>query len=351
MKIAITADLHLRRKDETPERYLALESILREIKERAVNTLIIAGDLFDRDFSNYSDFDSLCREYLDLKIIAIPGNHDYQIERRFFSSPNIEVISKPQLIDFEGVKGILIPYSFAKSLDEALVEYFHQQSQLSQWILIAHGDYITSSRVIDQYETGLYMPLTHSTINRLLPRRVFLGHIHKPSNFGKVFYPGSPCSINVTETGKRRFIIYDTYTDTVEEIYLSSQKLYFIESLLLTPYNENEEILKDEIEEMVKGWGLTDSETKRVSLRLSLKGYTSDFEKTVNSIRSIIESYGISLFENQIETSELKLLRQAEPERIFLFEKIRESIEELNFESFKTNKEKVLEKAMELIFH
>lgn len=41
MKLAITADVHLRTKNETPERFNALEKIFQQIKDRDISTLII----------------------------------------------------------------------------------------------------------------------------------------------------------------------------------------------------------------------------------------------------------------------------------------------------------------------
>lgn len=350
MKVAITADLHLRRKDETPDRYDALVSIINECIERSIGTLIIAGDLFDRDFSSYSDFDSLCKEYPQLRFLIIPGNHDHQIERRFFCSANIEVVKVSKLIDFEGVEALLIPYSFDSSLDEALVDFFEKNRKPDKWILIGHGDYITKLRDLDLYESGLYMPLTKSAIVRESPMRVFLGHIHKPSNFGRVLYPGSPCGLDITETGRRRFIVYDTKSDTFEEIYLSSQRIFQIESLLITPFDDDEEALRRKIDGTIKNWALSISELERVTLRLTLKGFTEDLKRTEERVREIFESYGVSIYGDEIDTSGLKPLKKAEPERLFLLERVLKTIEEIDLSRFLANREKIIEKTVELIF-
>lgn len=57
MKIAITADAHLRGRLETPERYVALENIFEQCQKEDVKKVLILGDLFDRDFNNYHDLD------------------------------------------------------------------------------------------------------------------------------------------------------------------------------------------------------------------------------------------------------------------------------------------------------
>ena len=62
MKIAITADIHLKTKEETPGRWDALSNILDIMLSENINTLIIAGDLFDKESQNYSDFDKFCNK-------------------------------------------------------------------------------------------------------------------------------------------------------------------------------------------------------------------------------------------------------------------------------------------------
>ena len=41
MKLAITADVHLRSFEETPERYLALEDIFKQAKAEKAETVLI----------------------------------------------------------------------------------------------------------------------------------------------------------------------------------------------------------------------------------------------------------------------------------------------------------------------
>ena len=72
MKIAITADVHLRTEGEHPERYAALENILEQTRDIDIKHLIIAGDLFDTEFQNYSEFETLCTKYDDLDLFIIP---------------------------------------------------------------------------------------------------------------------------------------------------------------------------------------------------------------------------------------------------------------------------------------
>ncbi|MCX7988862.1 MAG: metallophosphoesterase family protein [Thermodesulfovibrio sp.] len=351
MKIALTADVHLKRTEETPERYKALENILYQLKIRGIDNLIIAGDLFDKDFYNYSEFDRLCKDFSNIKLTIILGNHDYRINSRFFTASNIEVIDDIKIKELDGLATVLIPYDATKSIDEILSEYNHVQKIPERWILIGHGDYITGNRELNHYEPGIYMPLTTKSIIRYNPLKVFLGHIHKPSNFGRVFYPGSPCGLDITETGKRKFLIYDTKLDSVEEVFVSTEKIYFNESIIMLPFEEEALFLKRCFDGMIKNWGLSKDELNNVVLRLSIKGYVNDLKETMNLLLNILSSLGINLYDKDgLDLSGIKVLKDLEVDRLYLLERIQEKIENLNISKFYVSREKILEKAMELIF-
>lgn len=351
MKIAITADVHLKTKEETSERYSALENILYQLKALGVNNLFIAGDLFDKDLTNYTDFERLCKNYPQIKLNIICGNHDYGISSRFFTASNVEIIESTQLREIDGLTIVLIPYVSIKSIDEVLSEFFQSQNIPERWILIAHGDYITGNRELNSYEPGIYMPLTTKSIIRYNPLKVFLGHIHKPSKFGRVFYPGSPCGLDITETGKRSFILYDTKLDSVEEVFVSTEKIYFDESIIMLPFEDETLFLRRKFDEIIKNWGVSKDELNKVVLRLSLRGYTYDLKKTESTLLRITSLLGINLYNKDgLDLSGIKTLNELEEDRIYLLKRIQKKIENLNTSSFYVSKERILEKSMELVF-
>ena len=77
MKIAITADCHLN--PNYLERRDILKKIFEEINSRKIDKLFILGDLFDRAQQNYSEFDALLKEFPNIEVYLIPGNHDYNV--------------------------------------------------------------------------------------------------------------------------------------------------------------------------------------------------------------------------------------------------------------------------------
>jgi len=91
MNIAITADVHLPAGENHPERYSALVNILDSLVKQDITKLIIAGDLFDKDCSDYSRFEEVCRRYPQIGIHIIPGNHDPDISRSVIVGENIRI--------------------------------------------------------------------------------------------------------------------------------------------------------------------------------------------------------------------------------------------------------------------
>jgi len=350
MKVAITADVHLKAKNEAPERFNALQNIFQQIKERQINNLIIAGDLFDKEFYNYSEFDLLCKEFSEINVFVIPGNHDYSIENKFFTSLNISIFTKAEIKEIGNLPILFIPYEQGKSIDEVLSEIYYKEKLPEKWVLIGHGDYITGNRELNPYEPGFYMPLTSKTVNKFNPLRVILGHIHKPFEYGKVIYPGSPCGLDITETGKRQFIIYDTKSDHTEKAFVDNDRIYFIESLLVFPFDEQLKFLKNKIDQMIKDWQITQEELKKIKLRIILYGFTEQNLKILTeNIKKIIFNKGVSS-EIDIDISQINLLKDYEIERLLLLNKIKEKIDQIDLDKFNISKEKILEQTMEIIF-
>lgn len=351
MKIAITSDIHLKTKEETLERYNALESIFKEIQQRGIKNLLIAGDTFDKEFSNYNDFNILCERYKDIYVTVIPGNHDPEIERKFFTADNLEIIDKPLIKKIDGLDILFLPYTLIKTMDEVLTDYFYINNKPDRWLLLGHGDYITVNRQMNPYEPGFYMPISSKAIEKYNPLIVILGHIHKASKFGRVIYPGSPFGLDITETGKREFIIYDTKTNNIEKAFVQTDIIYLIESVLTYPVDDETEFLKGRINQMIENWKLTKEELRKVKLRLIIKGFTKDLRGLKSIISSHLEERGISLYDAEgPDLESIKVMKDIDEERVTLLDKVKEKIGDIHMQSIETSKDKIMEKAMELIF-
>ena len=288
MKIAITADCHLTKIEDHPERYQAFENILDQLVERQIKILVVAGDLFDKGMTNYADFDKACwkKKYQAIQIYILPGNHDPGLEIGHFTSKNIHVISEPKILDFalDSNPLLAIPYHADKTMGEC-IEPFRAQLQARRWILIGHGDYTSGLRIKNPYEQGVYMPLTSQDVDRYQPLRCFLGHIHIPSDLDRVRYPGSPCGLNINETGLRSFQIYDSTLDEIEPVLVDTRVIYFNERLLMLPVEDEKTYIEEQIQSRIEAWGLPEDWEDKVRVRVRVAGYCRDIRALEGAIR------------------------------------------------------------------
>lgn len=350
MKIGITADTHLQRRIDTKDRYEALEEILYKLQQNKISTLIIAGDAFDKEQQNYSDFLDLAKEFRNINFIIIPGNHDINIQKKFFPSDNIKIITTPTIEEFDSLPIAFFPYKVGITLDAAIAEFAHNRDFPKQWVLIGHGDYIEAPRLEKSYESGFYMPLTYKPLEKYTPMRVFLGHIHAPSSLGKIIYPGSPCPMDINETGKRRFLIYDTSSNDVVSVEISTGKIYMNETLMAFPLENEKDLIATQIERMIAQWNFTNEELKRVLLRLSVYGFSTNLDELKKTIREAIQNKGIKWYdEHEPNLSLVNTVSQLDDERNAIFTKVKEKIDALPFQGF-AEKEQIIEKTLQIIY-
>jgi len=329
MKVGITADLHITTKKEHPERLHALENILKKCNELDIDQLIIAGDLFDQVLQDYSEFEKIINTgaYKDIQIHIIPGNHDGNLSGEKIVGKNVHIYNQPQWMEIDrNLAFLFIPYQKDKSMGEIIQEQ-HEEKELEndRWALVGHGDWYQRVRVTNPYEPGVYMPLTRRDLERFDPEFVFLGHIHDRRADGRVFYPGSPCGMDITETGYRHFLVFDTDSRKVEPIQIQSYVLYFHLDLVILPLENEEEYLRRQIQNQIESWNLDKSDVKKVQLRVVAKGYSTNREKIQKTIRKLLSDF--SLYE---EPNLEKLLVANDQDRNYFSQKLFETLE--NFE-------------------
>jgi len=324
MKVGITADLHLKSKDETPERYDTLGNIISDLRSKGINRLIVAGDLFDRERYHYNDFDTFCKQHGDIVFYITPGNHDVGIEQRFFSASNIRLFTTPTPVEIDHTPFLFLPYTLSGfgSMDELLTAFFVDKSLPDKWILVGHGDYLEINKSVDEYEGNYYMPLSNKLIREVKPLRAFLGHIHKPSDTGIVSYPGSPYPLNINETGKRRLLIIPTE-------------------------HEIDDTLK-KIDTTIAKWGFTDEELSKVKLRLILRGFTNDKGALMDAVTRQIRQKGLSFYDAEGPQSEA-LNIVIDKEREAIMNRVLENISRLPDFAYADN-DAIIEQTLHLIY-
>lgn len=278
MRIAVTADLHLTSRKEHPERFAALEDILRQCGQLGVEQLIIAGDLFDHSSQNFADFEKAynAAHPAGLAVTVIPGNHDPDLKAGALAVEGLEVVSEPSLRPAgDDFNLLLVPYRAGTSMGEHLPP-FNDQLRPGRWALVSHGDWSGGLRGADPNEPGVYMPLTRGDLAATNPAVCLLGHIHTPYDGPPIQYPGSPCPLDINETGLRRFLIFDTETLAVTEQRVDSPRLYFNETVVMLPVQDERAYLQAELTKRMQAWGLPEGWQDRVRLRLRITGYSVD---------------------------------------------------------------------------
>lgn len=271
MRLAITADAHLRSYESTPERFEALQDIFEQASSDSIDTVLVCGDLFDKDYSNYSEFENLVRHFSNLSIWIIPGNHDYQLSSNSLIGKNIRIFEKVEILNL-GLSLLIIPYKKDLTMGEIIARWQHV-IEPNKWVLCSHGDYLDGPKIVNQLEYGTYMPLTKFDIDRFQPARVFLGHIHQKMD-GTIIMPGSPCGIDISETGLRSFIVFDSETGHVTRKSVMKGPIFQQTTLLILPLEDEVSYVKRLIAETKSKWTISKADIPRTRIRVNVQGYS-----------------------------------------------------------------------------
>ena len=338
MKIAVTADLHLNSK--YLDRALALQNILAQLDTEGIQHLIIAGDLFDKDGddSAYSSFLDPCRSYPDIQIHLIPGNHDSEQSLADLHLDSLHKYHTPEAVEFEGLQVLFVPYQKSLSMGDvinAAINFPEGQA----WVLVGHGDFIDGLREPNPREKGIYMPLKKSDILESNLKKVFLGHIHSPTDLkkplgGKVIYPGSPQGLDVSETGHRRFLVLDTNRIEVSERKVQSNSIFLDETFFVFPSDQEMKQLTEQLEQqlMLADW---ENEKERIYVRLQVVGFSRQKDELIESFTLKVKSLGIKLYESSHASHSPNpnfdgLLNANDPQRNLVARKVIEKIDLLD---------------------
>lgn len=284
MKIIHFADLHIGSKfDRMPEEIKktlntklrnAFLYIIRFAKENNINTILMSGDIFDKNFVLINDkkffYDSI-RLNSNIDFYYIRGNHDS------FSKYND---NPSNLHTFDGIQSYIkddVRISGYELSDDNSILYNYMPFTTDKFnIMMLHGD-IYNSR--DKSYIDL-KKLENKNINYFA-----LGHIHKRTNgiIGKARfeYPGALLGRGFDEVGEKGFLVIDTLTNTTSFYKLSD---IIFERYEVSVTGKNEAQIKGEI------FNLLGSKNSNIT-EIKLLGKTDfeidviDFEKTFEDLR------------------------------------------------------------------
>ncbi|MFH1943257.1 MAG: metallophosphoesterase [bacterium] len=352
MKIAVTADLHLTSHKDHPERFHALENILQQMLGEGIDSIVIAGDLFDVETRNYAEFESLCRgkDYRHIQFHIVPGNHDTGIDKKVIAAENVTIYSEPELKHFDlmSLPILFLPCWKDKTMGELIASYASELT-LQKWILVGHGDWVEGMRESNPLEPGVFMPLTRADVEQFQPAQVLLGHIHKPTDTSTIHYAGSPCPLNITETGKRRFLIIDIESGAITSKTMNTDFVFFDETLIVYPIEDEEQHVRDLIKAMIEEWGLSEEDKKKVRLRLKVNGYTADKTRFRNVLLDSLA--GVPFYKDE-EPDITEVSQSEDIERAEITKRVSEKIANLDWPDTEQEprKDQILLEALRVIY-
>ena len=347
MQVAVTADVHLRTQQEYPERYSALDNILAQLASQDIEMLLVAGDLFDADLVDYSDFEQLCGQYPSVQIHIIPGNHDAQINEAKVVGANIHIYTKPEILVVDSTTILMMPYEPNATMGERLA---HTAAEIEKqhWILVGHGDYMECTQAPSATEPGVYMALSRTDLDRYAPTTVILGHIHRAQTNNNVHYVGSPQGVDITETGRRTYTVLDTANGLVTARPVTNDVLYFSESFVIVPVENDASILKQKIKRRVESWGLERSEYDRVQVRVDASGFTADRKAILKTLKNGFRQF--SYYDDGPRIDQLRI--SADYQRNAVAERVQELVNAMqwDFGGDEPTREAVVMAALSLVY-
>ena len=253
MRLIHTSDWHLGRRlrgvDRTPEIEFALENLLQQAKERSVDAVLVAGDIFETPSPNADATKVAYNFFCQLKAANIPaviiaGNHDSakRIDgiAELLSHVGVYALGRPRRGDRGGIIKLdtsdgklcvaAMPFASERRLlqardlwDKSDLEQRQQYREVVSYLLedlvqgfeadsvnviMAHltmGSAIPSNSEVDFYTRDAY-----SLSEQIIPttaQYIALGHIHKPqqiSNAAPTYYSGSLIQVDFGEAGEEK---------------------------------------------------------------------------------------------------------------------------------------------------
>lgn len=258
MKIMHLGDLHIGKSlgdfDLYEDQKYILEQILNLIKEKSVDVLLIAGDVYDKAIPGEKSvqlLDYFLKRLVEtgIKTYMISGNHDSDERLNFgsslFESNNIYINSK--------FNGILKKYSLHDEFGElniyllpfvkaSQVQHFFPEEKIDSYdmavrTIIKHSDFdackrnilvahqfvagkddpeIAGSEGLSVHNVGMVEKIGYGSLAEF--DYVALGHIHSPQSVGlkHIRYSGSPLKYSLSEVNNNKSVPIITFKDKGE---------------------------------------------------------------------------------------------------------------------------------------
>lgn len=289
MQFIHTADFHLKksfnninfdRNTRREDLWLTFERIVKDASN--VDFLVIAGDIFEREYFTISDFKRLFStlDSIDTDVIIAFGNHDYINDTEIFEllkiPPNVHIFTdKISYFEFNDVR--FYGFSWNSDDDPEIELKFDLDSSFTN-ILVMHASFGS----IDKYYSFNEEDVEDFSY-------VALGHIHKNMMLGKnSYYPGSPEGLSFAETGERTYNLV-----TIEDKNIFVEKVPCNTRLVVNTEVDVTDLEIFEIIEQIESFSPQDV------IRISLVGRTNNPSFILSTLK---ERFKEILFVDEMET-------------------------------------------------
>lgn len=258
MKIMHLGDLHIGKSlgdfDLYKDQKYILEQILNLIKEKSVDVLLIAGDVYDKAIPGEKSvqlLDYFLKRLVEtgIKTYMISGNHDSDERLNFgsslFESNNIYINSKFNGIlkryslhdEFGELNIYLLPFVKASQVQHFFPEEKIDSYDMAVRTIIKHSDFdackrnilvahqfvagkddpeIAGSEGLSVHNVGMVEKIGYGSLAEF--DYVALGHIHSPQAVGlkHIRYSGSPLKYSLSEVNNNKSVPIITFKDKGE---------------------------------------------------------------------------------------------------------------------------------------
>ena len=155
--------------------------------------------------------------------------------------------------------------------------------------------------------------------------------------------------MKISETGRRRFIIYDTESHSVTTAFITNPKIYFVENFVVFPLDDEVGYLSELIRQRIVGWGLPEEFNQRVFVKVSVTGYTSSRSEIDKVVREEFKRFN---FYDEHGPCLDALEKSNDPDRDFLAQEVKSWIDELDWDKQppEPNKDEILVEALKTIY-
>ena len=297
MRFIHTADIHLGANPESKrdwsikrgdEIWSTFEKLIKEIKNKPVDMLIIAGDLFHRQplLRELKEVDYLFSTIPNTKIVLCAGNHDAIKKGSFYQ--DFKWSDNVIFLDYKNVQKVEIPelntcvYGLSyhqTEIRDAMYDHVIVDNTDMINILVAHGG------------DEKHIPINRKKVAMSGFDYVAMGHIHKPDidEKNKIVYSGALEPFDINDVGKRGYILGNVSKHRLDiEFIPFAKRIYINQEFTRAPTATNMEI-RHKLMDIISEKGPDNM------YNIILNGYREpDFEISYSDIETVGNIVGIT---------------------------------------------------------